>query len=114
MSDLKTLALAAKGWKLDTVIPATDEKLCEVGTMLYGEFYPLLTLICEDYYEDSVPLANYFVAASPDVVIKILTERDALYEALKDVLKMVTAATPNVDTMINARAALALVGGGES
>jgi len=87
MTDLKTLALAAQGWKVDTVIPATYEKPCEVGTMLDGEFYHLMTLDCEDYYGDSMPLAKYFVAASPDAILKLLEERDRLREAMKDTRK---------------------------
>ena len=112
-NELKKLAEAAKGWKLNTVHPATDEKRCEVGAMLDGGFYPLITLECEDYYKDSVPLANYIIAASPDAILKILAERDALYEALKGFYANSIAADWPEDIYNNAKTALALVGGGE-
>ena len=54
--------------------------------------------------------AAYIAAASPDVVLKLIAERDALYGALKGVVRVADRATDEFDA---ARAALALVGGGE-
>ena len=113
--ELKKLAEAAKGWKLDTVIPANEIDVCRVGQTLDDDFHELVTIDCENYYGDSIHLGNYFVAASPDAVLKLIAERDALYEALKAVLAVANVRIDDarIGVFDDARAALASVGCGE-
>jgi hypothetical protein len=84
--ELRKLAEAAKGWKLDTIITATEDAPCKVGSMFEGEFYPLIEIDCEDYYGVSNPVAQFIVEANPTKVIELLDAleaRDAEIERLK-------------------------------
>ena len=77
-TELRKLAERANGWIVDTVIPATEDAPCKLGQTIDGEFYPLISLDCEDYWRDSAPLASYISASSPDVVLALLDEVERL------------------------------------
>lgn len=74
LKELERLARAAMGWKLDTVVPATDEDACQLGLTTDGEFYPLVTIDCENYYGDSIHLANFFKEANPAAILSLIAE----------------------------------------
>jgi hypothetical protein len=110
-AELKRLAEAATPWKTVKVVrPVEGDETgsAVIGAESDGEFYSVVTVDCDQYYFDSKPLAYFYAAARPDVILKILSERDALYEALKAVLTETEGCY--VSSEKQARAALALVG----
>ena len=79
MSELRKLAEAAKEWSNVTEIRSdTGDYGCTIGGMVDGEFYPVVTVECEIYYADSMPLAAYIAAANPATVIGLMDEIDRL------------------------------------
>ena len=82
---LRALATEAKGWGVNIVKPATDDDSCQVGRLGEdGEFYPLITIDCENYFGDSKHLAEFIVAASPDVVLALLADLERKDALLRD------------------------------
>ena len=94
IGELKQLAETVNGWKLDTVIPETEDACCKVGTTLDGEFYEVMILECEDYYKDSEELAAYIIATQPPVVLSLISQIEAQQAAL---VKCVEALRKSVD-----------------
>ena len=79
MSELRKLAEAAKEWSNVTEIRSDrGDYGCTIGGMVDGEFYPVVTVECESYYADSMPLAAYIAAANPATVIGLMDEIDRL------------------------------------
>jgi hypothetical protein len=82
--ELKKLAEAVKGWSncnqawLET---SEDEVAAVVGHISEdGEKYPVTVVDCDQYYAgaDSIKLAKFYAAASPDVVLGLLAEIEHL------------------------------------
>lgn len=114
--ELKKLALAATPGPWNWSSPETDEDL---GLMWAKTAFVFKADI------DAPANAVYIAAASPDAVLSLIKERDALYEALKETRRRLQHANEVgliADTLWYSAhetmfehidAALALVGGGE-
>ena len=74
---LKALAEAAKGWNVNHAMPETDGEPIDVGQILDGEFYPVITVDCGQYDQLSKPLAEYICYATPQRILALIAENEA-------------------------------------
>lgn len=92
-TELKKLAAAASGWKLDEFRQSEDDK--EAGVALVGgkyedgEFAEVMTIDTGLYYQDdkAIELARFYAAANPAAILKLLAINAELVEALKALLR---------------------------
>lgn len=87
--ELRALAEAVKQWgSVNQALQLFAEEVPEtaaVGAHIDGEFCPVVTVDCDQYYreEDSLKLAKFYAAANPAAILELLDERDELLAALK-------------------------------
>ena len=122
-----------------TAISTRNKRLNNQGCFTETEFESFIAITLHQSYpwvdpdcKNDGPNADYIAAASPDAILKLIEERNALYEALQSMLaihtepagfvgkygKKLTEFVEAQEVKVNAatakaRAALALVGGGE-
>ena len=90
LKELRRLAEAAKGWKINAFRSETPMVPCVFGREDDGEFYEIGTLDCENYDQSSEPLAQYLIAANPRAVLSLLDRLEAL-QTTKDVDAVILA-----------------------
>ena len=78
---LKALAEAAKGWNVNHAMPETDGEPIDVGQILDGEFYPVITVDCGQYDQLSKPLAEYICYATPQRILALIAENERIRKA---------------------------------
>ncbi len=87
---LKALAEAAKGWNTNHAMPEIDGEPIDVGQLLDGEFYPIITVDCGQYDQTSKHLAEYICYATPQRILALIAENERLqlwanrFKALRD------------------------------
>ena len=86
---LKALAEAAKNWHVNHAMPENDDGIVEVGHMLDGEFYPIVTVDCVQYDQSSQPLAKYIAAANPERILALIAENERADKLLQQALEAV-------------------------
>ncbi len=84
---LKALAEAAKNWHVNHAMPENDDGIVEVGHMLDGEFYPIVTVDCVQYDQSSQPLAKYIAAANPERILALIAENERADKLLQQALE---------------------------
>lgn len=93
---LKALAEAAKGWNVNHAMPETDGEPIDVGQILDGEFYPVITVDCGQYDQLSKPLAEYICYATPERILALIAENERLCGVLDEIatINNLTATQP--------------------
>lgn len=91
--DLKKLAEGMKGWDRMTECWPCDENGpdWQVGCAgLGGGRRPVMTIDTEQYdCEGEAPkVAQYYAAANPKAVLELIAQRDALLEAMNEILRV--------------------------
>ena len=79
---LKALAEAAKGWNTNHAMPEIDGEPIDVGQLLDGEFYPIITVDCGQYDQTSNHLAEYICYATPQRILALIAENERLRKTL--------------------------------
>lgn len=88
-AELKKMASAASGWKLDEFQQSEDDKEAGVahvgGKYEDGEFAEVMTIDTGLYYQDdkAIDLARFYAAANPAAILKLLAINAELVDALK-------------------------------
>ena len=84
---LKALAEAAKGWNTNHAMPEIDGEPIDVGQLLDGEFYPIITVDCGQYDQTSKHLAEYICYATPQRILALIAENERADKLLQQALE---------------------------